>query len=169
MQTPSFKRKLAAVPLALAACLVLTAAASCGSRTGLLPLPEGADASRDRALMPDVPELPDAAEDFPAINTFSPDVPVINPCPDAAATLIYVIGTSGRLYSFDPTTYAFATIGAISCPDSVGSQPFSMAVDRQGVAYVIFELQDYATALYRVDTRTAECSATTYRRGRSRA
>ena len=58
-----------------------------------------------------------------------PDVPVINPCPDADATLIYVIGTSGTLYSFNPASSTFATIGTINCPGAGGSTPFSMAVD----------------------------------------
>jgi hypothetical protein len=131
-----------------AASLALGAAASCGSRTGI------------PAELP----APDAAEEIPSIDAFRPDVPVINLCPDAAATLIYVIGeTRNTLYSFDPSTRAFTSIGVLACPDSAGTTPFSMAVDRQGVAYVVYSDSDYqATALYRVSTKTGACTATTY-------
>jgi hypothetical protein len=138
MATPSFKRALVGIPVALATAIALAAAASCGARTGLVD---------------DTPS-PDADESPPSIDQF---VPVKDLCPDAAATLIYVIGKSNTLYSFDPGSASFAPIGTISCPDR--GQPFSMAVDREGVAYVLFD----SSNLYRVSTKTAECTTTPYK------
>jgi len=155
--------------------LAFAALASCGSRTGLPGETAGGDAGTDIILSPDhieetieEPTDEDVIEEMPLIDTNRPDVPVINPCPDAAATLIYVIGNSGRLYSFDPASSAFTTIGTIDCPGAGGSTPFSMAVDREGVAYVIFSENMAAdggqpgTGLYKVSTKTAECKATKY-------
>lgn len=127
----------------------------------------------DRAVadrfVPDAPQK-DAPEELPGIDVNRPDVPVFNPCPDAAATLIYVIGNSNTLYSYDPPTATFTTIGTISCPDAGESQPFSMAVDREGIAYVEFALsvqtpttsKEIGENLYRVSTKTASCTPTTY-------
>jgi hypothetical protein len=151
-------RAFAGLQLALATCLALGAAASCGSRTGLGDLGIAAsEGGPDRILEPDV------REELPGIDAVLPDVPVINPCPDAAATLIYVIGLQNTLYSFDPGAGTFTLLGPIACPGSLGSQPFSMAVDRLGSAYVIFSQNSIeATALYRVSTKTAECTKTRY-------
>jgi hypothetical protein len=154
------------------ALLGLGAIAACGSRTGL---PEGeaaevADAEPEQGLFTPDRNAPEpsqepgprdtAVEEAPLLEADEPDVEVVNPCPDAAATLIYVVGKSKTLYSFDPTTNAFDTIGLLACPDS--TMPFSMAVDRRGVAYVEY----YSGSLYRVSTRTADCRATRYRPGR---
>jgi hypothetical protein len=161
------KRRSAVAIAGFTGALVgLSAVASCGSRTGLL-LEEKADAEPedvvvqpDRFVAPDQfvdePTEEDAIEEMPRIDTNRPDVPVINPCPDAAATLIYVIGESNTLYSFNPADDVFTTIGTIACPDP--EAPYSMAVDREGVAYVVYESGN----LYRVSTKTADCKTTAY-------
>jgi hypothetical protein len=141
------------VELALAACLATGAAASCGARTELPGGLAGEDPSTDARQEPP-PDVRDAG---------FPDVPLINPCPDAAATLIYVVavdvsGATDTLFSFDPSTYAFTAIGVVSCPGASSGSLNSMAVDRKGVAYVSYQ----SGALYRVSTRTAECTATTF-------
>jgi hypothetical protein len=125
------------------------AAIACGARTPLLPDDLAGDVTGDAGLEGAPPQ--DAAREADAEGG-----PRIDSCPDAAATLIYVFGSSSTLYSFDPSTKSFATIGTISCPGS--GAPNSMAVDRQGVAYVGFE----TGAIYRVSTRTAECTPTAY-------
>jgi hypothetical protein len=130
--------------------MAIGAVASCGARTGLVE-GEPPDASVDSMTQPDVLE-----EDIPVIDMFQPDVPIINPCPDAAATLIYVIGESNTLYAFDPSTGQFPPIGPISCDDP--SDPFSMAVDREGIAYTVFS----SGRLYRVSTKSAHCERTAY-------
>jgi hypothetical protein len=86
------------------------------------------------------------------------DVIIRNDCPDAAATLIYLMTEEEILFSFDPASLSFKRIGKIVCP-AVGSQtPFSMAVDRTGIAYVVYTDGN----LYRVSTATAACIATSF-------
>ena len=80
------------------------------------------------------------------------------------ADLIYVISKSEELWSFDPAANSLSKVGAIACPQNGGTAtPFSMAVDRQAIAWVLFNDGN----LYRVDTRTAACTATTFQPGQS--
>jgi hypothetical protein len=165
------------VAFTLACCAVTLIAAggiaSCGARTALVDDEDpnrapGGDAGKvdsgretgvpspDR-VVPDVLSDVVAEDALPPIDAFKNDVAVINPCPDAAATLIYVIGSSSELYSFDPAAGTFTPIGPIDCPGSIGS-PFSMAVDREGTAYVVFS----NGGLFRVSTKTAACTPTAY-------
>jgi hypothetical protein len=84
-------------------------------------------------------------------------------CPDADATLVYVVSEEYDLYSFYPPTAAFTRIGHIVCPSPPGSTPFSMAVDRKGAAYVAFtDSSQVAVGVYRVSTLTAACVATPF-------
>jgi hypothetical protein len=153
---------------------LLAAGAACGSRTGLLAevepdaelppedaeLPEaGVDAPVDRA-----PDAPDAAgrdvtakDVLPPIDV-TPPVEAASHCPDAAATLVYLITTSTNLYSFLPSAGLFSHIGTIQCPAKPGFTPFSMAVSRTGTAYVVYDDGE----LFRVSTATAACSATPF-------
>ncbi|MEO8876630.1 MAG: hypothetical protein ABI461_13650, partial [Polyangiaceae bacterium] len=84
-------------------------------------------------------------------------------CPDADATLIYLITTGNQLLSFYPPDASFTFIGNIACPDTnlVGgalATPFSMAVDRKGTAYVEFNDGN----LFKVSTATAACTPTPF-------
>lgn len=79
-------------------------------------------------------------------------------CSDAAK-LIYVVGTGNELYSFHPPTLTFKHIGILSCPTpDIFTSPFSMAVDRDGMAWVLFN----DGAIYKVDTANAACSKTAF-------
>jgi hypothetical protein len=140
---------------------------ACGSRTGLPidespTIPEG-DAASDALVHPDVGiDARDGSRDvtiedaLPPIDaTPLPDVRR-DDCPDADATLVYVIGEDNALYSFYPPTLAFKRIGTIACPGS--GTPFSMAVDRKGKAYVVFT----DGRLYQVSTATAACIVTPF-------
>jgi hypothetical protein len=86
------------------------------------------------------------------------DGPVTGNCPDAGSTLIYVITQQNELFSFYPPTLAFGRIGTIACPVTDGATPYSMAVDRRGIAYSVFT----DGQLFRIDTANAACSATAY-------
>jgi hypothetical protein len=143
-------RALTGIEFVSAACLALGAAASCGSRTELLAGEPIADAAP--ALQQDAPA------DTPA------DVPASGPCSDPGAANIYAIGSGDdtnnyrkTLYRFEPTSRSFETVGHIHCPGPA-SAPYSMAIDRQGTAYVDFS----GGTFYRVDTRTAECMPTAF-------
>lgn len=131
---------------------VLAVVVACGSRTGL--------------LVPGAPDggVADAGADVVVVDATEPDVieepfPVgPNDCPDAGATLIYVITSQSLLMSFDPLAGTFRTIGAIDCPDPDDTLPFSMGVSRSGVAYVVYQ----SGYLFRVSTLTAACEATAF-------
>jgi len=125
---------------------------ACGARTELLA-PEELDAS-------DVADVSDAkVEDaFPTIDQFEPDSPIPTDCPDAGATLVYVITSQNELFSFYPPTLAFSKIGDIACPDTEGGTPWSMAVDHLGTAYSVFS----DGLLWQISTANASCQSTPY-------
>ena len=140
---------------------------ACGSRTGLL-VPEEtapADAASEHVIRRDAMPEADADAGFDVVPPFDAprdvtfrDVPAIDLCPDAGATLIYVLTDSNDLLSFYPPTLSFTPIGTLACPDNTGASPFSMAVDRRGIAYSIFTDGE----LFRVDTASAACETTTF-------
>jgi len=142
--------------------LVLTVSSAgafvaCGSRTGLL----GGTAALPVDEEPDgAPGDPDA---LPPLDG-APKVDVVrNDCPDADATLVYVVTENAELFSFYPPAAQFTHIGTLVCPAPVGSTPFSMAVDRKGIAYVLYQgtLGENA-GIYRVSTATAACTRTAF-------
>jgi hypothetical protein len=99
------------------------------------------------------------ADALPPLDVRPPVDVYRNDCPDADALLVYTITESYNLQSFNPDNGQFRTIGRITCPiTEPGATPFSMAVDRKGVAYVLFNDEH----LYRVSTLTGACLATEY-------
>lgn len=74
------------------------------------------------------------------------------------AKLVYVIGQDNEFYSFYPPTLEVKLIGTIACPNAGFGTPFSMAVDRKGVAWIVFS----DGHLYNVDVKTAACTQTAY-------
>src|SRR4051812_49597795 len=63
--------------------------------------------------------------------------PTTGGCLDAAK-LVYVVDESNTFSSFDPSTLTFTDLGTLNCPGTSGDTPFSMAVDRQAQAWVLF-------------------------------
>jgi hypothetical protein len=77
----------------------------------------------------------------------------------AQAKLIYVVSVDDVLYSFNPETpglAAYNPVGPLSCPSAAAPQ--SMAVSRDGTAYVFYDSGE----LFRVSTTDASCQATSY-------
>jgi hypothetical protein len=154
-------------PLALlsfAGLAALMTTAACGDRTGLLvPIvvenenPESGTTNPggdDSGPTTDAGPITDA---LPPIDVSVP--PPFNDCPDAGSTFIYVVGSGSDLYSFYPPMVAFTRIGTLHCPvQQTSANPFSMAVDRTGVAYVLYTDGE----LFRVSTATAACEATPF-------
>jgi hypothetical protein len=151
-------------PYSLLSVAVLGA---CGSRTGLLVPgdrgfvePDGAVDEDDSGQVADAG--PDATDDAAEIRDALPPIDVSKPvdafnnCPDAGATLVYVVSKQKELLSFYPPTAQFTSIGVLACPSS--STPFSMAVDRTGIAYVLYQDGE----LFRVSTATASCQRTRF-------
>ena len=134
---------------------------ACGSRTGL-PLDSAEDTgSLDDAAADAVFPAHDAADDvaldsLPPIDATRRDANR-NDCPDADATLVYVLTQQNELFSFYPPTATFKLIGRIACP-AAGATPWSMTVNRKGIAFAVFS----DGHLYRVSTATAACTPTPY-------
>jgi hypothetical protein len=135
---------------------------ACGSRTGLL-VPGDTIVEPDGNVIDYPPPPPppvgdDAGYDaLPAIDA-TPQRDASNPvCADASDTLIYAVTTTSQLLRFDPQSYTFSTIGTIHCKDT--RAPFSMAVDRTGIAYVLYaDYQDTNPGnIFRVSLATASC------------
>jgi hypothetical protein len=148
-----FRRFLLLGALSLAPSVVL---AACGARTPLI-VPDHADVDAEieaevgRDVRRDV--VPDT---LPPIDATPLDA-YRNDCPDADSTLVYVVTEQNELLSFYPPDATFKKIGTIKCPS--GSNPFSMGVDRKGVAQVLF----MSGELFRVSTLTASCQATGFK------
>ena len=82
-----------------------------------------------------------------------------------AAQLVYVVDENDKLAQFDPTQKTFNVLGTLNCPagtDENGdpAEPFSMAVDRNAQAYVLYN-DDH---IYKVDTTQSSlpCTATSW-------
>ncbi|HEY5946723.1 MAG TPA: hypothetical protein VIV40_14570, partial [Kofleriaceae bacterium] len=81
-------------------------------------------------------------------------------CSDAAK-LVYVVDSNNTLSSFDPATKMFKDLGTLSCAATSGAQPFSMGVDRNATAYVLYSGVNpitgdvTSTEIFKVDTTQA--------------
>lgn len=79
---------------------------------------------------------------------------------NAPAQLVYVVDTDENLLSFDPRLLPgdpFRRVGHLDCGD-VGT-PFSMAIDRDGTAWVLYQSGN----VYEVEITDAKCRATKFR------
>lgn len=77
---------------------------------------------------------------------------------DEAKKLVYVVSKDNQLFSFDPRIpgrAAYKAVGKLDCK-AFGS-PQSMAVDRQGFAWVFYD----SGQLFKVSVRDAHCSGQT--------
>lgn len=90
-------------------------------------------------------------------------------CSADGVDLIYVVDDDNNLLSFDPRAIGtpagpFQTIGRLNCPagtalDGSGpATPFSMAIDRDATAWVLYS----SGRIFNVSTQTAACTATTF-------
>ena len=132
---------------------------ACGSRTALPGDFDAVTTSNDDSGT-DARRIRDTGPDtvIPPIDANVPHDASRLDCPDASATLIYVVTTTNQFLSFYPPDASFTLIANLACPASPGATPFSMAVDRRGTAYV--EFSDFT--LYKVSPSTGACAATAY-------
>jgi hypothetical protein len=91
-------------------------------------------------------------------NASIPLTAYINTICTVASQWIYTVQDDGTFAKFDPQTLTFTNIGTLSCPDPGGLGPFSMAVDQNAVAWVLYGDGN----LFQVDTSTAACQPTTF-------
>lgn len=85
-------------------------------------------------------------------------------CPEEARP-VYVVeadvdnpSNQGKLVRFDAKTLSFTEIGQLNCPVNDGDTPFSMSVDRNANAWVLYSSGE----LFKVNTKTAACEATSF-------
>jgi hypothetical protein len=156
-----------AVVLGLGAPVALTMA--CGARSELFL---GGYVGSDGGIGPDAPSTEDVV--LPGLDVAPRrDVVQAAACADAGDTLVYAVTTdmstrNFQILKFDPSSAGFSIVGPLACPDPY--TPFSMAVDRQGHAYVAYYDQAALVAgrnpppasIYRVNLNTAGCVATNY-------
>lgn len=76
----------------------------------------------------------------------------------AEAKLIYVVDVNNQLSTYDPISRSFNDKGALDCPAMLEATPFSMGIDRNANAYVLYNSGE----LFKVDTQTLACSPTTW-------
>ena len=74
--------------------------------------------------------------------------------------LVYTIDQlNSKLSQFNPATKQFTDLGALTCPKMLGATPFSMSVDRSGVAWVLYNSGE----LFKVPvTAVANCTKSTW-------
>jgi hypothetical protein len=69
---------------------------------------------------------------------------------------VYVITDGAKLYRFHPPTLEFTPVGQVACTTS--GTPTSMAVDREGVAWI----RHSDGTLWKLSTQDLSCTATTF-------
>jgi hypothetical protein len=94
-------------------------------------------------------------------------------CGAQGVELIYVVDQNDNFYSFNPANDAntFTLVGVLNCPNpgislqdgSSSATPFSMSVDREGTAWVLYS----SGKLFKVSTADASCSESTWSVGSS--
>ena len=157
------------------------AASACGSRSTLdeliVVLPgDGVGRTTQRMTSrPTVPRSsPDGATDGPADarppldapvdapldatrpRDAGPDVGVPPNCSSPAIQYIYMFTEDNHIWSLFPQTGTLALVGTINC--TATGTPFSMAVDRSGNAYVLYDTSE----VFHVSMRTLECTKTAW-------
>ncbi len=81
--------------------------------------------------------------------------PVVDGCSEEAKQ-IFVVSESGFLLRFEPDTKDIIPIGPLDCGVPWTETPYSMSVDRNSFAWVLYS----DGSLWKVDTEDASCSAT---------
>jgi hypothetical protein len=80
-------------------------------------------------------------------------------CSDSAK-LVYVVDQDYTFSSFDPSTLTFTNLGTLSCPNTDQDTPFSMAVDRNSIAWVLYSPSG---RVFKVDIENkVACTGTTF-------
>ncbi len=73
---------------------------------------------------------------------------------------VYVVTNDDQLLRFQPATKTITPVGSLDCPAG-GEHPFSMAVDRNGTAWILYS----DGRIFKASTKDASCTATTYEPG----
>jgi len=71
---------------------------------------------------------------------------------------VYVVTDTDEFLKFDPKTGAFTPLGTLDCPGALYENPFSMAIDREANAWVLYS----DGSLFKVSTLDASCVAVAF-------
>lgn len=78
------------------------------------------------------------------------------------AELVYTIDQFNyKISTFNPANKTFTDLGSLSCPGMTGATPFSMSVDRQAIAWVLYTSGE----LFKVVLPSLQCSKTAWSGG----
>jgi hypothetical protein len=91
------------------------------------------------------------------LDATTPEGGLPDDCPEELKQ-VYVITQGNELHRFDPAALTFTKIGDVSCPGAGIATPFSMAVDRKGTAWVLFN----DGRMFHVSTKDASCKSTSF-------
>ena len=80
-----------------------------------------------------------------------------------AGKQVFLVTEANVLLRFEPLLLNVVTIGPLNCPANFGETPFSMSVDRNSFAWVLYG----DGSVYKVNTENAACSATAFAQGQS--
>ncbi len=136
---------------------------ACGARTGL-PIPEDQTGSSSSAGgSSTTSSSSSSASTTSATTTSSTGGPLCAP----DALLVYVFSQENEIYRFNPPAKTFDPVVALNCPVAPGQIPNSMAVDREGIAWVDYYDFNGGTgapdaqhgAIYRVNLMDGSCQA----------
>jgi hypothetical protein len=82
----------------------------------------------------------------------------VDPNCASGAEWVYLVDAGYNLIRFEPDELRLTSIGHLDCPGAGAGTPFSMSVDRNGVAWVLYN----GGRIYHVSTTDATCAATTF-------
>ena len=120
------------------------------------------DSGADDAAAEDADPALDGFFDDPDTTTGGDGGALPNDCPERAK-IVYVVTTANELLSFQPDKLQFKLVGKLKCPVSFGATPFSMSVDRQANAWVLYWDGSQGQGIWQVSTLDASCKATSYK------
>ena len=122
----------------------------------------------DPGLAEDANDASDPAADASDENVLdSPDAPVEDTGPhlvcNSRTRFVYLTTREQHLLRFDPATGAFTDISKapLQCSATSGATPFSMSIDRQAVAWMLYT----DGHLFKVSTQDASCESTPFQAG----
>src|SRR5258708_30713429 len=109
----------------------------------------------------------DDANDY--VTATRPPAPLFETAtPAELAKYVYVLSDANELYTFSPLEKKLTRIGPLACDTDM--QPCSMAIDRNGIAWVAYVkndgFSDVDAQIFQVSTRNATCRKTNLRPGR---
>lgn len=80
-------------------------------------------------------------------------------CADGTELVYTIDQFNYKVARFDPSVKTFTDLGSLSCPSSGGGTPFSMSIDRSGVAWVLYTTGELFKAPL---SNLAMCTKTTW-------